>query len=227
MLLLSTVAMAQTEQAPTPDYGTQAPQAAAAPAAPAPEPSLVRRYAVGPRLIIAPGVFIPSTGSAGFSLGIIGGYGFDLGPIILTPGVMGQGSWSSDWNVYSGLGGLRVTLPLGNFGPYVEAALGYGHVGGPSTTPPGARGAGAGFILFFSPSFALGLSVNYDTVVDTPYKTWIIAPSSSSPSRPGVRQASPSLDNVERRTLVVCATPGGLLRVRPRFTPTFQSLEPP
>jgi hypothetical protein len=79
---------------------------------------------VGPRFIIAPGVFIPSTGSAGFTLGIIGGYGFDLGPLILTPGLIGQGSWSSDWTVYSGLGGLRVTLPLGNFGPYVEAALG-------------------------------------------------------------------------------------------------------
>jgi hypothetical protein len=30
--------------------------------------------------------------------------------------------------------------------------------------------------MFFSPSFALGVSVAYDTIIDTPYKTWIIAP---------------------------------------------------
>jgi len=171
--------VAQTGEVPSADYGTQTPQAAPEPPPP-PEPGLVRRYAVGPRFIIAPGVFIPSTGSAGFTLGIIGGYGFDLGPLILTPGVIGQGSWSSDWTVYSGLGGLRVTLPLGNFGPYVEAALGYGHVDRKeplnySTGGLAVRG-GAGFILFFSPSFALGLGVTYDTIVDTSFKTWTIAP---------------------------------------------------
>lgn len=169
-LLLAPAALAQGT-----DYGTQAPEVAPEPP---PEPSLVRRYAVGPRFIIAPGVFIPSTGSAGFTLGVVGGYGFDLGPVILTPGVMAQGSWSSDWSVYTGLGGLRVTLPIGNFGPYLEGGIGYGHVGGPLGYSAGglALRAGGGFIMFFSPSFALGVSVIYDTIVDTPYKTWIIAP---------------------------------------------------
>lgn len=174
LLLLSPVVMAQGT-----DYGTQSPQVAPAPPPePPPEPSLVRRYAVGPRLIIAPGVFIPSSGSAGFTLGVIGGYGFDLGPVILTPGVIAQGSWSSDWSVYTGLGGLRLTLPLGRFGPYVEGGIGYGHVGGPFGYSAGglALRAGAGFIMFFSQSFALGLSVTYDTIIDTPYKSWGIAP---------------------------------------------------
>ncbi|HUM10892.1 MAG TPA: hypothetical protein VLT82_08100 [Myxococcaceae bacterium] len=173
LLLLSMVAAAQPAPAPAPDVGTDAPQLT-----PPPEPSLVRRYAVGPRLIIAPGVFIPSTGSAGFTLGLAGGYGFDLGPVILSPGLMAQGSWSSDWNVYTGLGGLRVTLPLGNFGPYLEGGIGYGHVGGPHDYSAGglALRCGAGFILFFSQSFALGLSVIYDTILDTPYKSWGIAP---------------------------------------------------
>ena len=169
VLLLSSVAVGQ-------DLGAQSSQE---PPPPPPEPpSLVRRYAVGPRLIFAPGVFIPSSGSAGFTLGIVGGYGFDLGPVILTPGVMAQGSWSSDWSVYTGLGGLRVTLPLGNFGPYVEGGIGYGHVGGPLGYSAGglALRAGAGFILFFSPSFALGAGVTYDTITDTPYKSWTIAP---------------------------------------------------
>ncbi len=195
VLLLSSLASAQTgpspgsaTQAPAPTYSpppaappqfaTQPAPTYAPPPTPPPEPSLVRRYAVGPRLIIAPGVFIPSSGSAGFTLGVVGGYGFDLGPIILTPGVMAQGSWSSDWTVYEGLGGARLTLPLGNFGPYVEAALGYGHVGGPLGYSAGglAVRGGAGFMLFFSQSFALGLSVVYDAIVDTGYKSWAIAP---------------------------------------------------
>ena len=177
LLLLSSVAVAQTGEVPSADYGTQTPQAAPEPPPP-PEPGLVRRYAVGPRFIIAPGVFIPSSGSAGFTLGVVGGYGFDMGPVILTPAVMAQGSWSGDWSVYEGLGGLRVTLPIGNFGPYIEGGLGYGHVGGPLGYSAGglAVRGGAGFIMFFSPSFALGVSVTYDTIIDTPYKTWIIAP---------------------------------------------------
>lgn len=171
LLLLSPAAVAQGADYPV----QQSPQVAPEPP---PEPGLVRRYAVGPRFIIAPGVFIPSTGSAGFTLGIFGGYGFDLGPVILTPGVIAQGSWSSDWSVYSGMGGLRVTLPLGNFGPYVEGGIGYGHVGGPLGYSAGglALRAGAGFILFFSPSFALGVGFSYDTITDTPYKSWTIAP---------------------------------------------------
>ncbi|RPH71424.1 MAG: hypothetical protein EHM78_07305 [Myxococcaceae bacterium] len=177
LLLLAPIAVAQTGEVPSADYGTQTPQAAPEPPPP-PEPGLVRRYAVGPRFIIAPGVFIPSSGSAGFTLGVVGGYGFDMGPVILTPAVMAQGSWSGDWSVYTGLGGLRVTLPVGNFGPYIEGGIGYGHVGGPFDYSAGglALRAGAGFIMFFSPSFALGVSVTYDTIVDTPYKTWIIAP---------------------------------------------------
>jgi hypothetical protein len=171
LFLLSSVAAAQGT-----DVGTQSPQEA--PPEPPPQPSLVRRYAVGPRFIIAPGVFIPSSGSAGFTLGVAGGYGFDLGPVILTPGAIAQGSWSGDWNVYSGLGALRVTVPLGNFGPFVEGGVGYGHVGGPFGYSAGglALRAGGGFIIFFSPSFALGVSVSYDTILDTPYKSWGIAP---------------------------------------------------
>ena len=166
---------------PPPEVGTTQAPAYIPPPEPAPPPEppgLVRQNSVGLRLSIAPGVFIPSTGSAGFSLGVTAGYGLDLGPVIVTPGAMLQGSWSSDWTVYSVLGGAKVTLPLGNFGPFVEAALGYGHVGGPLGYSSGGLEVrvGGGFILFFSRSFALGLQVDYDTIIDTPYHTWIIAP---------------------------------------------------
>jgi Outer membrane protein beta-barrel domain len=142
------------------------------------EESLVRRYSVGPRFTVAPGVFIPSNGSAGFSLGLEGGYGFDLGPVIVTPGLSLQGNWSSDWTVYSGLAGGRVTFPFGSFGPFVEAGLGYGHVSGPLNYSAGglAVRGGVGFTYFFSPQFALGLSVRYDTIVDTAFKGWTFAP---------------------------------------------------
>jgi len=149
----------------------------ATPAA-AQEESLVRRYSVGPRLTIAPGVFIPANGSAGFALGVEGAYGFDLGPIILAPTLAFQGDWSHDWTVYSGLGGVRATMPIGIFGPFAEFALGYGHVDGPANHSTGglAVRAGGGFMLFFSPSFALGLSVRYDAIVDTGFEGWTIAP---------------------------------------------------
>jgi Outer membrane protein beta-barrel domain len=142
------------------------------------EESLVRRYSVGPRFTVAPGVFIPSTGSAGFSLGLEGGYGFDLGPVIVTPGLSLLGEWSSDWTAYSGLAGGRVTVPLGSFGPFVEAGLGYGHVSGPLNYSAGglAVRGGAGFIYFFSPQFALGLTVRYDAIIDTGFKGWTFAP---------------------------------------------------
>jgi len=142
------------------------------------EESLVRRYSVGPRFTVAPGVFIPSRGSAGFSLGLEGGYGFDLGPVIITPGLGLQGDWGSDWTVYSGLATGRLTVPLGSFGPYVEAGLGYGHVSAPLGYSAGglAVRGGAGFIYFFSPQFALGINVRYDTIVNTDFKGWTIGP---------------------------------------------------
>ena len=73
----------------------------------------------------------------------------------------------------------------GPLDPFVEAALGYGHVGGPLGYSAGglAVRGGAGFILFFSPTFALGLSVTYDTIVDTGYKSWSSRRSSSWRSR--------------------------------------------
>ena len=89
-----------------------------------------------------------------------------------------QGNWGGEFTAYEALAGARVTLPLGSFGPFVEGALGYGHVSGPLDYSSGnlAWRAGVGFIFFFSPKFALGISVRYDQIVDTPYKGWTFAP---------------------------------------------------
>ncbi len=182
LCLLAPVALGQSTPppGPPPEYGTsQAPAYVPPPQyAPPPEPSLVRQNSVGLRLVIAPGVFIPTTGSSGFTLGVVVGYGLDLGPVIVTPAVMFQGSWASNLSIYSGLGGARVTVPLGNFGPFVEAALGYGNISGPAGYNKGGLEirVGGGFIYFFSRNFALGLTVDYDTITDTPYQTWIFAP---------------------------------------------------
>jgi hypothetical protein len=109
---------------------------------------------------------------------VVVGYGLDLGPVIVTPAVMFQGSWASNLSIYSGLGGARVTVPVGNFGPFVEGALGYGQVNGPAGYSKGGLEirVGGGFIYYFNRSFALGLTVDYDTITDTPYQTWIFAP---------------------------------------------------
>ena len=148
------------------------------PPAPPPSPGLVRQNAVGPRFAIIPGVFIPSNGSAGFSLGLEGGYGIDLGPVIVTPGLAFQGNWGGEFTAYTGLGIARVTLPLGPFGPFIEGGVGYGHVSGPLDYSSGnlAWRAGLGFIFFFSPRFAIGVDVRYDEIVDTPFKGWTFAP---------------------------------------------------
>jgi hypothetical protein len=145
---------------------------------PPPAPGLVRQNAVGPRFAIIPGIFIPSSGSAGFSLGLEGGYGLDLGPVIVTPGLAFQGNWGGDFTAYTGLAIARVTLPLGPFGPFIEGGLGYGHVSGPLDYSSGnlAWRAGAGFIFFFTARFAIGLDVRYDAIVDTPFKGWTFAP---------------------------------------------------
>lgn len=173
-----------TGYSPAPTGDSQAPSVYSEPVPPPtpppppPSPGLVRRYAVGPRFAIIPGVFIPSNGSAGFSLGLEGGYGFDFGPVILTPAVALQGNWGGDFTVYSVLGGARLTLPLGSFGPFVEFGIGYGHVSGPLDYSKGgvALRGGAGFIYFFSPNFAIGIAVRYDAIADTLFKGWTFAP---------------------------------------------------
>jgi len=169
------------EPPPQPAYPPPPPPGYAAgyPVAPPPEqPGLVRQYAVGKRFAIIPGVFIPSSGSAGFSLGLEFSYGIDLGPVIVAPGLSLQGNWGGSVTAYSGLANVRVTLPLGSFGPFVEGGLGYGHVSADPNYSSGnlAWRAGAGFIFFFSPHFAIGIDVRYDEVIDTPYKGWTFAP---------------------------------------------------
>lgn len=182
LCLGASVAFGQGEppSGPPPGYGTSQPPVYGPPPQPEPPPapSLVRQNSVGPRLVIAPGVFIPSNGSSGFTLGVVLGYGLDLGPVIVTPAVMFQGSWASNLSIYSGLGGARVTVPIGSFGPFVEAALGYGNVSGPLNYSKGGLEirVGGGFIYYFNRNFSLGVTVDYDTITDTPYQTWIFAP---------------------------------------------------
>jgi hypothetical protein len=127
-------------------------------------------------LTLVPSVYFPTgAGKTGFALGIEGRYGIDLGSVILAPGAMFT-SYFGDRNVYLGAALLRLTFPVGVFGPYVEGGLGYG-----GTTQPSQTGvllmAGGGFMLYLGDRFGLGLSVRYEKITSTDFGAVIIGPS--------------------------------------------------
>src|SRR5262249_34895171 len=79
--------------------------------------SIVRQFERGFHLTLVPSVYFPTgEGKTGFALGIEGGYGFDLSSVIVAPGAMFT-SYFGDRNVYLGAGTLRLTFPMGVFGP--------------------------------------------------------------------------------------------------------------
>src|SRR5688572_30784484 len=75
------------------------------------EPSareIVVAYNTGLHFSIAPGVFIPTQGGrVGFSVAGEVRYGFELGPLILAPGVRLAAYFPEDVNIVTGLGTPR------------------------------------------------------------------------------------------------------------------------
>jgi len=138
--------------------------------------SIVRRFEPGFHFTIAPSVYFPTGGGkTGFALGIEGRYGFDLGSVILAPGAMFT-SYFGDRNVYLGAGILRLTFPVGFFGPYVEGGVGVGTISDPSQTGLLLL-AGAGFMVYASDRFGLGVSVSYEKITGTAFGAVILGPS--------------------------------------------------
>ena len=138
--------------------------------------SIVRRFERGFHLTIAPSVYFPTGGGkTGFALGLEGRYGFDLGPVILAPGAIFT-SYFGDRNVYLGAGILRVTFPVGSFGPYLEGGVGVGTITQPSETGVLLL-AGTGFMLYLGDRFGLGLSVSYEKITGTAFGAVTLGPS--------------------------------------------------
>jgi hypothetical protein len=138
--------------------------------------SIVRRFEPGFHLTVVPSVYFPTGGGkTGFALGLEGRYGFDLGPVIVAPGAMFK-TYFGDRNVYLGAGILRLTFPVGSFGPYVEGGVGVGTISQPSET-----GAlllvGTGFMLYLGDRFGLGLSISYEKITGTAFSAVAVGPS--------------------------------------------------
>ncbi|MBS2023514.1 MAG: hypothetical protein JST92_14000 [Deltaproteobacteria bacterium] len=130
---------------------------------------------LGFHLSIAPGVYLPSDGSpAGFSLSASGRYGLDLGRWVISPGASLQLDLS-DPSLLAVVPTVRVTFPIGIFGPFVQGGLGFAHVFGdfPASSP--MYQAGGGFV-FALQRWHLGLEVMYATAPDVGYSAWLIAP---------------------------------------------------
>lgn len=137
---------------------------------------LVSLYNTGFQWGIAPGVVFAG-GKAGFAMGLGFGYGFDLGSVILVPGVHLAG-YFTDPNVYLGMPAFKLVLPIDRFAPFVEGGVGVGHVDGDASSN-GKEGAalmaGGGFMIHFRP-VAFGAEATYQTITATSFDGFSVGP---------------------------------------------------
>ena len=134
-------------------------------------------YNVGPRFSIAPGIFLPhGDGGVGFSLAGDFRYGYELGPVVLAPGVRLAGYFPSGYVALSALGTARLTVPMGPVGPYIMAGAGPGYVTKPSEAGL-AFMAGGGLMIYIGRSFAFGAEAAYLGITGTGFRALFIGPS--------------------------------------------------
>ncbi len=137
---------------------------------------LVSLYNSGFQWGISPGIVF-SRGKAGFALGLNLGYGFDLGSVILVPGLRLAG-YFVDPSVYLGMPTFKVVLPIDRFAPFVQGGVGIGHVDG-DTKQPAKEGAalmgGGGFMIHFRP-VAFGVEASYQTITGTSFRGFGVGP---------------------------------------------------
>jgi hypothetical protein len=143
------------------------------------EPSareIVVAYNTGLHFSIAPGVFIPTHGGrVGFSVAGEVRYGFELGPLILAPGVRLAGYFPEDVTIVTGLGTLRMTVPLGPFAPFIVGGAGPGYVSSPSHTGVAYLGGG-GFMVHIGTHFGIGAEATYQAITGTQFAAIFVGP---------------------------------------------------
>lgn len=138
---------------------------------------VVVAYNTGLRFAVAPGVIVlPDRGEVGFSIAGDMRYGFDLKPVILAPGVRLAGYFPPRSTAALGLGTLRLTIPIGSFGPFVVGGVGPGYVSDPSRVGL-AYLAGGGFMMHFGLRFAIGVEAAYQAVTGTHFGVLSFGPS--------------------------------------------------
>ena len=138
---------------------------------PEPEPEmsegrmLVSAYNSGFQWGISPGIVVVN-GDVGFALGARIGYGFDLGAVILVPGLKVEGFFT-DPSVYLGMPTVKLVVPIDRFAPFLEGGTGVGWVSDPSKTGVALMGGG-GFMVHFR-HFAFGAEVSYTAITGTKF----------------------------------------------------------
>jgi hypothetical protein len=134
---------------------------------------LVSLYNSGFQWGISPGVVF-ANGKAGFFLGLRLGYGFDVGSVILVPGIRVAG-YFTDPNVYVGMPTFKIVFPIDRFAPFIEGGAGPGHV----AADPGKTGAavmgGGGFMIHFT-RIAFGAEASYQVITGTNFKGLSVGP---------------------------------------------------
>lgn len=131
---------------------------------------------VGPRLSIAPGLFIPTDGGrVGFSIAADFRYGLELGPTVIAPGARLSGLFPSGFVSLSALGTLRLTIPLGPVGPFVLGGVGPGYVSEPSHVGLAYLGGG-GLMIHFTPGFGLGAEASYVGITGSDFRALFVGP---------------------------------------------------
>jgi hypothetical protein len=143
------------------------------------EPSardIVVAYNTGLHFSIAPGVFIPTHGGdVGFSIAGDMRYGFDLGALVLAPGVRLAGYFPPHVNIVTALATLRLVFPIGPFAPFVVGGAGPGYVSADSQTGLAYLGGG-GFMVHIGTHFGIGAEASYQAITGTDFAALFFGP---------------------------------------------------
>jgi hypothetical protein len=147
---------------------------------PEPEPpkprEIVAAYNRGLRFGLSPGIMInPSSGDVGFSIAGDLRYGFDLGALVMAPGIRLAAYFPPDQFIMIGLGTLRLTFPIGPVGPFVTGGVGPGWVRDPSQVGL-AYLAGGGFMVHIGTGFGIGAEVGYQAITKTGFDAVFFGP---------------------------------------------------
>lgn len=138
--------------------------------------ALVSAYHAGFQLGLAPGILIGRNRTS-FLFAARVGYGFDLGAVILSPGLR-VGMYFLDPNVYLGVPLMKVLFPIDRFVPFVEGGVGIGHLTKSALIPEHTGAvylAGGGFMLHFT-KVVLGAEAIYQTMPGTEFAGLSIGP---------------------------------------------------
>ena len=133
-------------------------------------------YNRGLKISIAPGLFIPTNGGdLGFYIAADFRYGFELGPVVIAPGLRPALYFPSYATIVTGLVTLRLTFPVGPVGPFISGGAGPGWISDPSTVGLAYAGGG-GFIVHIGTRFGIGAEASYQGITGTNFAALFVGP---------------------------------------------------